>query len=115
MDSKPVPVASLPAAEQEAIAAAVQEADAAADARDESSPEFVTDDELFGYNDDADETLVEAALREYGLDGVESVPEVGEALADVEEPDSAKRVLKHPGDPTAEEYEAHRVDHMTLS
>ena len=31
---------------------------------------------------------------------------------DVEEEDNTKKVLRHPGDPTAEEYEAHRVDHL---
>jgi hypothetical protein len=46
------------------------------------------------------------------LDGVEILPEVGEDLVDVEEEDTTKRVLRHPGDPTAEEYEAHRVDHL---
>ena len=51
-------------------------------------------------------------MREYGLDGVEILPEVGEDLVDVEEEDTTKRVLRHPGDPAAEEYEAHRVDHL---
>ena len=46
---------------------------------------------------------------------METIPEVGEDLADIKEPDNAKRVLKHPGDPTAEEYEAHRVDHLPYS
>ena len=115
MDSRPTPVADLPPAEQEAIARAEAEAIPFGEQghpNADSSPEFVTDDELFGYNDDADETLVEAALREYGLDGVESLPEVGEDLVDVDESAEVKRVLKHPGDPTAEEYEAHRVDHL---
>ena len=108
-------VADLAPAEQEAIAQ--DEAEAIRfgepfDADADSSPEFVTDDELFGPNDEADERLVDAAMREYGLDGVETLPEIGEDLVDVDEEDTAKRVLRHPGDPTAEEYEAHRVDHL---
>ena len=105
MQTGSTPVADLTPAEQEAIA---REDDADANL----SPEFVTDDELFGPNDEADERLVDAAMREYGLDGVETLPEVGEDLVDVEEEDTTKRVLRHPGDPTAEEYEAHRVDHL---
>ena len=46
------------------------------------------------------------------MDDVETLPEVGEDLVDVDEEDTAKRVLRHPGGPTAEEYEAHRVDHL---
>ena len=83
---------------------------AAADA--ESSPEWVTDDELFGPTDEADERLIDAAFREHGLDNVDSLPEVGEDLVDVEEEDDTKHILRQPGDPTAEEYETHRVDHL---
>ena len=115
MRTDSTPVADLPPAEREAIARAEAEAiqfgDHDADDAD-SSPEFVTDDELFGPNDEADERLVDAAMREYGLDGVETLPEVGEDLVDVDEEDTTKRVLRHPGDPTAEEYEVHRVDHL---
>ena len=108
MQANSVPIADLPPAEREAIARAEAEAiqfgDQDADDAD-SSPEFVTDDELFGPNDEADERLVDAAMREYGLDGVETLPEVGEDLVDVDEEDTTKRVLRHPGGPTAEEYE----------
>ena len=80
MRTDSTPVADLPPAEQEAIARAEAEAiqfGEQDDADADSSPEFVTDDELFGPNDEADERLVDAALREYGLDDVESLPEVG--------------------------------------
>ena len=76
-----------------------------------SSPEFVTDDELFGGDDSADERLVDAALKR-SFEDVDTLPEVGEQLVDVEEVDDKKRILKSPGDPTMEEYEAHRMDHM---
>ena len=76
-----------------------------------SSPEDVTDDELFGGDDSADEWLVEAALQR-SFEDVDELPEVGEDLVDVEEVDAKKRVLKGPGDPTIEEYEAHRTDRM---
>ena len=115
MQTDSTPVADLSPAEQEAIAAGIRAADEAAGMQsdaDGSSPEFVTDDELFGPNDEADERLVDAAMREYGLDGVETLPEVGEDLVDVKEEDKTNRLLRHPGDPTAEEYEAHRVDHL---
>ena len=103
MNSRPIPGADLPPEEREAIARGEAQAIRAGEEDADSCPELVTDDELFGYNDEADERLVDAALREYGLHGVESVPEVGEDLADVDEPDEAKRVLKHPGDATAKE------------
>ena len=58
MQTESTPVADLPPAEQEAIAAGVRAADAAAGIQSdayESSPEFITDDELFGPHDEADE------------------------------------------------------------
>ena len=76
-----------------------------------SSPEYVTDDELFGGDESADEKLIDAALKR-SFEDVEELPEVGEDLIDVEEVDDKKKVLRNPGDPTMEEYEAHRVDHM---
>ena len=115
MQTDSTPAADLTPAEQEAIARAEAEAIRLGEQDDvdaDSSPEFVTDDELFGPNDEADERLVDAAMREYGLDGVETLPEVGEDLVDVDEDDTTKRVLRHPGDPTAEEYETRRVDHF---
>ena len=65
MQTGPTPVADLTPAEQEAIARteaeAIQFGEDDADAN--SSPEFVTDDELFGPNDEADEKLVDAACE----------------------------------------------------
>ena len=88
MQTNSTPVADLPPAEQEAIARTEAEAIRFGEQDDtdaDSSPEFVTDDELFGPHDEADKKLVDAAMREYGLDGVETLPEVGEDLVDVEE------------------------------
>ena len=73
MRTDSTPVGDLPPAERAAITRATQMADEAArlvNDDPDSSPEFVTDDELFGPNDEADERLVNAAMREYGLDGV---------------------------------------------
>ena len=56
MDSRPTPVADLPPEEREVIARAEVQAIQAGDEDADSSPEFVTDDELFGYNDEADES-----------------------------------------------------------
>ena len=77
IESRPAPMADLSPEEHEAIARAesvtIQAGEQRSDDND-SSPEFVTNDELFGYNDDAEEKLVDAALREHGLDNVGSVP-----------------------------------------
>jgi hypothetical protein len=58
----------------------------------------------------ADERLVDAALRD--LEDVDELPEVGEALVDVKNVDDKKIVLRSPGGPMLEEYEAHRTDHL---
>ena len=74
-----------------------------------TSPERVTDDELFG-EDSEDDRLIKHAMKEF--EDVEELPEAGGELVDVEEGEEKKKVLRDPGEPTAEEYEAHRSDHM---
>ena len=39
-------------------------------------------------------------------------PEVLEDLVDMDEPAEKRRVLKDPGEPTMQEYNDHRVDHL---
>ena len=63
-----------------------------------SSPEYVTDDELFGGDDSADEKLIDAALQR-SFEDVDELPEVGEDLVDVEEVDDKKKGPAEPRRP----------------
>ena len=71
-----------------------------------SSPEHVTDDEVF---DEKDFEVIEAAI---GKDGEERFWEVEECV-DLEQEEAPKRrALRDPGEPSQAEWEEHRVDHI---
>lgn len=72
----------------------------------ESSPEHVTDDDIFG-----NESEFEAIERtEEG--GGEKFWEVEESNEVEDEEAPPRKVLRDPGEPTKEEWEAHRIDHI---
>ena len=73
---------------------------------EESSPERVTDDELFNEKDFEN-------IQEYiDDDGNQRFWEVEESY-DVENEEAApKKTLRDPGEPTKQEWEEHRVDHI---
>ena len=46
------------------------------------------------------------------VENMDELTEVGEDFVDVEEEDDKKKVLRNAGDPTLEDYKAHRTDQM---
>ena len=77
-----------------------------------SSPESVTDDEIFGPDSDFDPADAEALERAMGPEEGDPFWSVEENL-DVEQEEAApRRTLRDPGEPTKEEWEEHRIDHV---
>jgi len=75
------------------------------DADADGLPEYVTDDEIF---DESDFEIIQKTVDD---DGNEKFWQVEESI-DLEDENAPKRrILRDPGEPTAAEWEEHRIDH----